>query len=221
MSQATFPTRAVTPLRIELEFARAQDLLSDLMVNGRLDGLRVVGKAPGPVGADCSVTIRVREPAPCHFTVRAILAWARHKGSAALRESYGIDFHPEDVAGRNRLLQFARAEIPNSRGRYEERIPARLPVKVVHQQHTARESLADISQGGAFVRALHPLPPGEDVMLVLPGRHALSKLKLRGKVVWSRATGDPTGMGIEFIFDKPEEPALVRELMDRLIGPER
>src|SRR4051812_28898521 len=93
-------------LRVVLEVAFPADLVSRYYPNGKLGGLTVEGLAPSALGQMLELVVRIDRP-PREFVAPGQLAWARHRGSRGLKESFGVDFLPGDEASQ-RLLLFAR-----------------------------------------------------------------------------------------------------------------
>jgi uncharacterized protein (TIGR02266 family) len=165
--------------------------------NGQHGGLTLDGKSPGKLGLRVRLTIRVERP-PRTFVLTGRLAWARHASSGGQTAAFGVDFLPEDDGTRVRLLSFARGELDERATRHEGRLQVELPVQLVHDGLTRKESLADLSPGGAFVRTWNPLQPGERVELSVRPPRSLRSLTLTGRVVWARSSGHDAGMGIAF-----------------------
>src|SRR5687767_12296811 len=117
-------------LKLTLQLVRPKDLLERWYPNGRHGGISLEGALPGELGQRCLLHIQIAEPAQRHFQLQGRLAWARHKGSLKLRESYGVDIVDDD--GRERLLKYARDEFPLSATRFEQRLSTNLPVRVLH-----------------------------------------------------------------------------------------
>jgi uncharacterized protein (TIGR02266 family) len=186
--------------------------------NGRLDGLMLEGKLPARLGELVHLQVRFAEPAKRNFDVRVRLAWVRHKGNAALKEGYGVEFVPEDQAGRDRLLSFARQEVPLEGSRFDERISAALAVRIAHNGQERKEMVWDISQGGAFIQTGMFVPVGSLLELKLRPPGSLTRLKLKGRVAWLRKSGEARGFGVEFLFDNARQSARVLKILNRLRG---
>ena len=204
------------PIQLMLELTRPKDLLERLVPNGKLGGVVLDGPLPGPLGERVALTVHFAEPAARHFTVLVQLAWARHKGNATLREGFGADFLPEDDAGRQRLISFAREEVPVEVSRFDERVATDLAVVITHEGQARKESVIDLSQGGAFIRTGKLLPVGATLAFKLRPPLSLRTLKLHGRVAWVRGVGNPRGMGVEFLFDNADQATQVRKLLERL-----
>lgn len=193
-----------------LAVAEPNELVNRYYPNGKLGGLTVDGDRPGMLGTKVQLVVKVRKPQR-EFTVLGQLAWARHK-TPRQPASFGIDFLPDDDAGRVRLLGFARNEVSADSVRVERRLQVELSVRLVHEGKARREFLADLSTTGAFIRTWNPLPVGEVVELTVRAPMSLSSLSAKGAVVWSRVTGNAPGMGLEFLTDQPTRGKLERLL---------
>lgn len=210
-------TRAPEPgVTLTLPLERAADVIERLYPNGKLGGLMLDGAPPGPVGAKVRLTLRVKGPTPRNFTLHTQLAWARRKASVGLRECFGLDFLPEDEGARDRLVSFARGQVPEEAQRNEERLSVALPAALTFEGRERREELADLSVGGAFLRTQEPLPVGSEVVLSFRPPRALTKLRLRGRVTWRRVTGPVPGMGLRFEYETARQAARMAALMERL-----
>src|SRR5581483_10189350 len=160
-SSSTPSTRrpeAVIPVTLEVAFPA--DILNRLYPNGKLGGLTLDGKAPGALGQLVALTVKVQRPERS-VDVRGQLAWARHSGSARLKQCFGVDF----VGDPERLLSFAKAQLEPEALRAAPRVVADLPVRITHEGVTRKEFLVDLSQGGAFVRSASPLEVGAPIEL--------------------------------------------------------
>ncbi len=74
----------------------------------------------------------------------------------------------------------------------------------------SEESCINVSRGGAFIRTVDDLPPGQRLLveLQLPNGRRIETI---GRVAWSRAVLVPegrskqSGIGVEFLGGKPEQ----------------
>ncbi len=139
-------------------------------------------------------------------------AWARHRGSRALKECFGVDF----IAGHERLLSFAKAEIDAEALRGRPRQITDLPVRITHGGRTRKEFLVDLSPGGAFVRSALPLQIGDPIELHLKAPRSLMGFTLTGVVAWQRQTGDAAGFGVQFSQREPKDLERLEKLLARL-----
>lgn len=200
---------------VVLEVAQPHEVAERYYPNGKLGGLALEGKAPGPLGMLVQLTVRVHQPVRS-FVVKGQLAWARHKAGRGQVPAFGVDFLPEDDATRVRLLAFARDEVEQQATRAEERMQVELQVRLVHEGVTRREHLADLSEGGAFVRTWNPIQPGEAVELLVRPPRSLLSVSLKGRVAWVRPTGPHSGMGIEFDPDDGAGRLHVARILSKL-----
>ncbi len=206
----------LTPLKLTLNLVRPRDLLERWYPNGRHGGIALEGALPGELGQRCQLFIQIAEPALRQFELQGQLAWARHKGSDRLRESFGMDIVDDDVSGHERLLGYARAELPLSATRLQRRLSTNLAVRIVHDGVVQRESLMDLSRGGAYVRTLTPLPVNTELTCELRPPMSLRSLKLQARVAWVRAEEPNAGMGLEFIFTDEHQSQRLTALLERI-----
>jgi uncharacterized protein (TIGR02266 family) len=217
------PTRHPEPARsggIELDLGQPHELLGRVVPNGDLGSLTLEGKAPGPVGTRCQLIVRFAEPMERHFTVEVQIAWVRHLDGARLKRGFGVAFVPEDQAGRDRVLAYARDELSPRASRYDERIATELPVSIRHEGRVRKEKLIDLSHGGAFIRTVMFLPVGSRLEFRVRPPRSLTRVRLMGKVAWVRKTGTARGMGIEFEYESARQAVRVAEML-RKLAPRR
>ncbi|MFL5322103.1 MAG: PilZ domain-containing protein [Myxococcaceae bacterium] len=201
--------------KVTLELTHARDVLKHTYPNGRLGGLRFVGPAPAPLGERVQMLVKVQEPARRSFKVLGQLAWATHQQKGR-GESFGVDFIVEDEPGRERLLAFASEKLSADATRYSDRVTTDLPVKITHDGMTRKESLFDLSEGGAFVRTRLPIPVGSKVTFELRPPMSLRSIALDARVAWVRRTGEAPGYGLEFVKGTAREQERIRKLLDKL-----
>jgi uncharacterized protein (TIGR02266 family) len=180
--------------------------------NGRLGGLTLEGKAPGALGQRVALRVEVHKPARV-FVLGGQLAWARHKAAPGQLAGYGVDFLPEDDATRVRLLAFAREEVSSDAVRAEARHQVELKVKLVHEGRERKETTADLSTGGAFIRTWNPLPVGARVQVFLRPPLSLLPLGVTAHVAWVRLAGEHPGMGLGFEHDE-----VVQAKLEKLVA---
>jgi uncharacterized protein (TIGR02266 family) len=191
-------------------------LLQRVVPNGDLGGLTLEGKAPGPVGTRCQLIIHFAEPSERNFNVEVQIAWVRHLDDARLKRGFGVAFLAEDQAGRDRVIAYARDELPPRASRYDQRIATELPVTIRHEGKVRKERLIDLSHGGAFIRTVMFLPVGSRLEFRVRPPRALMKVRLIGKVAWVRKTGAARGMGIEFEYESARQAVRVAKMLRRL-----
>lgn len=199
-----------------LEVQHARDVLTRTYPNGRLGGVRVEGALPAPTGSLVQLVVKVKEPAERTFKVQGQIAWARHQTMNGMKECFGVDFVTQDETGRDRMLAFASDRVPVDATRYQERVETDLKVKITHGGILRKETLIDLSEGGAFVRSRLPLPVGSEVKFELRPPMSLRTITLEGKVAWLRRTGDHRGYGLEFTTASAREADRIRKLLDKL-----
>lgn len=204
-----------TLAEVTLAVGQPHELAERYYPNGKLGGLTLEGKAPGSLGMLVQLTVQVKKPSRT-FVVKGQLAWARHQAARGQTPAFGVDFLPEDDATRVRLLAFARDEVEDRATRLEDRLQVELPVRLVHEGTTRKEYLADLSAGGAFVRTWNPLQPGEQVELAVRPPRSLMSFSLKGRVAWTRTTGQHPGMGIAFDDDDGGARERVEKLLAKL-----
>jgi Tfp pilus assembly protein PilZ len=201
-------------LNVALEVEHGDEVLQRMYPNGRQGGLRVDGTPPASLGARVDLQLRVKQPHAQHFTAHTRIAWVRHRGTPRLKECFGLDFLPGDAGGRERLLAFLRGQVDAEKLRAHERFAANLPVVLTHGGVARRETVGDLSLGGAFLRTRALLMPGAEVELSFRPPRALRTIKLPARVVWGRA-GEDAGMGLEFLWPTRDADKL-RKLVERL-----
>jgi len=202
--------------RLKLDLQKPQDLSARLVPNGKSGGIMLDGALPGALGAFAELIVRFSEPVERHFSVQVQLAWARHVGNASLKEGYGVDFVDDDQAARERLLAYARGEVAPERSRFDVRIATDLPVTVRYQGKLRKETMLDLSQGGAFVRSSPPVPIGAIVELHVRPPRSLTPIRLRGRVAWIRESGPAPGFGAEFVYDSARQATRIQGLLQKL-----
>ncbi len=87
----------------------------------------------------------------------------------------------------------------------------------------SRELLANVSEGGAYIRTLDPLSPGRRVLveIELPQGGAIEAV---GRVAWSRSilgSGgklEGSGVGVEFLGGAPGKKRSLQDFLDRYGG---
>lgn len=202
--------------KVRLDLHHAREVLPRMYPNGKLGGVRVDGTLPAPVGTEVQLVVKIRDPAERTFRVDGLIAWARHQTAGGLRECFGIDFVSTDEAGRDRLLAFASERVSVDATRFQDRIETDLPVKITHEGKLRKESLIDLSEGGAFVRSRLPLPVGSQVKFELRPPLSLRTISLEGRVAWQRRTGENRGYGVEFVRATAGSAERIRTLLEKL-----
>jgi uncharacterized protein (TIGR02266 family) len=202
-------------LRVELVVADPADIIRRYYPNGKLGGLTIDGPAPSALGQLVELCVKIQNP-PREFDVKGQLAWARHKSAGNLKGCFGIDFSDESS---QRLLAFARSDFGPEALRSAPRLATDLSVKITHQGKTRREVLADLSEGGAFVRSPQPAEIGDMLEVHLRPPGSLTSILLNARVAWIRPTGDAPGMGLEFFEVDPKAMLRLGKVLAQLARP--
>ena len=202
-------------LSVALQVDRGDEVLERMYPNGRLGGLRVDGTPPAALGARVDLQLWVKQPQAQHFTAHTRIAWVRHRGTARLRECFGLDLLPGDRGGRERLMAFLRGQVDIGRLRGHERFAVEWPVVLSLAGVARRETLADLSLGGAFLRTHMALQRDTELELNVRPPGALLPLRLAARVVWVRRSGDDAGLGLEFL-ERGQGVAKLRKIVERL-----
>ncbi len=105
------------------------------------------------------------------------------------------------------------------RERRHPRLPARLRCWCEGEEVTLYAQMANISEGGLFVKTHVPLPLGSRVRIRLGG--AEEDLEVSAEVVWRRAAGEDApgedpGMGLRFEPLDAGAAAALREHLGRI-----
>jgi type IV pilus assembly protein PilZ len=127
---------------------------------------------------------------------------ARRRSS---RESLPPGAHVEFLADENRTLQMV---LDHAQGKAIDFIDAGF----------VSEFAEDIGEGGTFIRTENIFEIGTEVECRLKPPGYLMGLKLKGRVAWVKKTGQPKGMGVEFIFRSERQRKKVREVVKKLVS---
>ena len=107
-----------------------------------------------------------------------------------------------------------------------ERHPITLKVEYQRLETFLADYTTNFSQGGTFIKTVHPLPVGTRCIfrILLPGIG--ESLELLGEVMWRNTSHEyqnpavtDTGMGISFVFETAEERAHLAYVVDELVRP--
>jgi hypothetical protein len=132
-----------------------------------------------------------------------------------------------DAASADFLAQVARGEVSAlpTVNRASSRFPLELPVDCrleIPSRQSSVERLvsrtADVSAGGAFIRALAPPPPvGTRVVVSLSStdKTKLRPLTINGDVAWVRNTPGDRGFGVRFDDKKQADVRMLRNALRR------
>jgi uncharacterized protein (TIGR02266 family) len=202
--------------RVYLKIEGPSDLISRWYPNGRLGGLKLSGVPPFPRGTRCELS--VQDPKNRAFEVLGEVSWVRRDDSGATSEaSFGIDF-VEDDASLQRLMLFAQGKPRSIKNTGAKRLFTNLPVEISFQGKLRRERLFDLSEGGAFVQTRKPLPVGSIVDFRLPAVGTDERVAVVGRVMWSRTTGSPAGMGVQFHYGSPDHQTRIQKVIRKVLA---
>lgn len=102
------------------------------------------------------------------------------------------------------------------------RAVVQLPIEYERLNALLSDYTHNISRGGTFIRTERPLPAETVLSFTIRAPKLGEPLLLRGVVRWVVEADEagperPAGMGIEFVFDSPEQKAAMEERLDRLM----
>ena len=102
----------------------------------------------------------------------------------------------------------------------DDRAPVQIQIEYGGEGPFFSAQSLNISRGGVFLQTEYLLPPGRAVQLnfQLP---AGPRVSARGRVIWTRPTGDPrgpAGMGIQFEALAPEALRAIENLLGNGAG---
>ena len=144
---------------------------------------------------------------------------ARRRSS---RESLPPGAHVEFPADENPTLQLvldhAEGKEIDFIDRRGKRMPCSFVVSYRSDEDFVREFAEDIGEGGTFIRADDIFEVGTEVECRLKPPGYLMGLKIKGRVAWVKKTGQPKGMGVEFIFASERQRKKVREVVKKLVA---
>ena len=107
-----------------------------------------------------------------------------------------------------------------------QRHPITLKVEYQRLETFMADYTANFSQGGTFLKTVHPLPVGTRCIfrILLPGIG--EQLELVGEVVWRNTSHEyqnpsvtDTGMGISFVFETEVEREHLAYVVEELVRP--
>jgi len=96
------------------------------------------------------------------------------------------------------------------------RLPVAMEVRCYVKDEVRERYLKMISDGGAFVASVDPLPVQTRLNLELLAQHGEEAARLEGEVVWVKHSEDPAqrGMGIKYVDLTDEQKQRVYQLVD-------
>jgi type IV pilus assembly protein PilZ len=113
----------------------------------------------------------------------------------------------------------------------DRRSDARAPIELKVEYKKLNTFFADytknICKGGTFIRTRRPLDVGTEFIFKLGIPRLKEPLSIRGQVRWVKREGEPSpegvaedhepGMGIRFIYDSPEQRAVIEGTVERMM----
>ena len=108
--------------------------------------------------------------------------------------------------------------------RIHQRVEVILKVDYADSEAYVSDYTHNASGGGVFIATGKPFEIGDTISFSLSFPGVLVPIDCRGEVRWRREPGEvagdlPTGVGVEFTFDSPEEAQRIGGLLDRLLSP--
>jgi len=113
----------------------------------------------------------------------------------------------------------------------DRRADVRAPIELKVEYKKLNTFFADytknICKGGTFIRTKKPLDIGTEFLFKLGIPKLREPLSIRGQVRWIKREGEPSpegvdpnhdpGMGIRFIYDTPEQRAVIEGTVERMM----
>jgi type IV pilus assembly protein PilZ len=111
--------------------------------------------------------------------------------------------------------------------RDDPRMPIELRVEYKKLNTFFADYTKNICKGGTFIRTQKPLEMGTIFLFQLAVPTLERPIEIRGEVKWVKRDGEPSppgiaedheaGMGIRFIYDKPDERRAVETTVERMM----
>ncbi|NMB73670.1 MAG: TIGR02266 family protein [Myxococcales bacterium] len=143
---------------------------------------------------------------------------SRRRGSQEppLPPGVEVEFYSEENRTLQLVLDHAAGKAVDFVDRRSHRMPCSFVVTYGRDDQFVREFAEDISEGGSFIRTDRLFPVGTVVECKLKPPGYLLGLKLWARVAWVKATGQPRGMGLEFLFETERQRKKVRDIVQKL-----
>jgi type IV pilus assembly protein PilZ len=144
---------------------------------------------------------------------------ARRRGSRepVLPPGVEVEFPADENQTLQLILDHSEGKTINFVDRRSRRMACSFVVSYGRNDEFVREFAEDIGEGGTFIRTEQLLPVGTRVLCKLKPPGYLLGVRLWGRVAWLKTTGQPKGMGVEFIFSNERQRKKIREIVHRLI----
>ncbi len=162
-----------------------------------------------PLGSGVWVKICEEEP------VRGHIVWTDQRTRTLLGTTiaHGVAFEqPVDSARVREWVRYGER-------RSNIRVPVKFDVEYTQAGMKAQGTCHNVSQGGMFITTEGPAAPGTEVIIRFTLPNVFDSLSVPARVVW--ISGDKTdasaitGMGVQFLYLKPYEAAVIGSLVDR------
>ncbi len=212
------PTGANPAFLVVLQDPRA--FLDLQFTKGDVHGLLLDTTQDVPLGSAVDVVVRFLGQPMRQFFLTGVAAWRRTRGARDLKAGLGVEFPLDQSVALERVVEFAlgihdlAADRTHPRARC--RLKARVEVEAGARHHA---TLLNVSQGGALLADVPPLPAGSVMTLhIKRGSFFSPTLRLRAVVRWAHA---PPGrcVGVMFMVDgAPRLRAQLDTLVDQFLN---
>jgi uncharacterized protein (TIGR02266 family) len=201
---------------ISARYQRKERLLLDFTRRGRLGVLFV--ETGRQLQLSEEVTVVVDFPAQKrNFRLQGRVV-ARRRASIEPPLAPGVQV--EIPSDQNKTLQLILDHAEGKQVEFTDRTSLRLPCSYVvsyrRDQDFVQEFAEDIGVGGTFIRSRQLFPVNTEVECRLRPPGYLMGIKLRCRVAWLKETGEPRGMGVEFLFESERQRRKIQELVRKL-----
>jgi len=137
---------------------------------------------------------------------------SRRRGSQGLE----VEFPSDENRTLQLILDHAAGKVVDFVDRRSRRLACSFVVTYGKDAEFIREFTEDIGEGGTFIRTDRLFPVGTVVECKLKPPGYLLGVKLTGRVAWVKTTGQPRGMGVEFLFESERQRRKVRQIVRKL-----
>jgi Tfp pilus assembly protein PilZ len=129
-----------------------------------------------------------------------------------------IEFHSEHCCRRDFLLGIARGDLASIAQRRHQRFAITLQVgwRLKDEGSAHQGALLNIGAGGAFVRTLHGVSVGSQVVIEVAPPAGIS-LAIEGLVTWTTRTPGSEGLGIAFRQSAGASSRLVEHFLRHVV----
>ncbi len=134
----------------------------------------------------------------------------------ALAAGIRVEFSPDQGQAIQLILDHVGGKDIAFQNRASRRLSCTLEISYRHDGELLKQFAEDISEGGTFIRTQKLLPVGTEVHCRLKPPGQLLGIKIKGRVSWQKESGDPVGMGIEFLFSSSRQQKKIAKLLTSL-----